>query len=343
MKAVILAAGKSTRTYPLTLTRPKPLLVIANKTILEHNLEQLSGLVGEVILIVGYKQNSIRKFLGNSFKKMKITYIVQKEQKGTAHAVSLVEAHVQDRFILLLGDNLYFRPDIEKCLTHQYSLLVTKVNDPENFGVVVEKKGIVHDLIEKPKVPVSNMIIAGVYVLDKTFFIFLHQVKASERGEKELPDALRLLMQESTLHSVASHRFFSIGFPWDLLQADLALRKGKNAIDPSATITGNATNCSIGSGCVIKGNVRNSLIMNNTIIEAGSVVDRSVVGERVKFKGEIKIKKKTVSWVKGVQVNAGEFGAVVGDGVSAREVVVMPGCKIWPEKKVRGLIERDVM
>ena len=86
MQAVILAAGKSTRTYPLTLTRPKPLLKAANKTILEHNLDNLNGIADEAILIVGYKKEMIRKKFGNNYNNIKIRYIEQKEQLGTGHA-----------------------------------------------------------------------------------------------------------------------------------------------------------------------------------------------------------------------------------------------------------------
>ena len=78
MQAVILAAGKSTRTYPLTLTRPKPLLKVANKTIIEHNLEQLSGLVDEVIIVVGYKSEMIKDFLNDKFGKIKIKHQLAK-------------------------------------------------------------------------------------------------------------------------------------------------------------------------------------------------------------------------------------------------------------------------
>src|SRR3989338_8760550 len=102
MQAVILAAGKSTRTYPLTLTRPKPLLKAANKTILEHNLDNLGGIVDEAILVVGYKKEMIKSYLGNKYKKIKIKYIEQKQQLGTGHAVSMVEPHIKDRFVLLM-------------------------------------------------------------------------------------------------------------------------------------------------------------------------------------------------------------------------------------------------
>ncbi len=116
MQAVILVAGKSTRTYPLTLTRPKPLLPIAGKPAIEHLLEHLEGLVDEVILIVGYRKEMIQQKLGNQWKNIKITYAEQKEQKGTGHAVLVAEPYIKDRFIAMNGDDNYDRIDIEQLI-----------------------------------------------------------------------------------------------------------------------------------------------------------------------------------------------------------------------------------
>src|SRR3990172_5867805 len=101
MQAIILAAGKSTRTYPLTLTRPKTLLKTANKTIIEHNLESMADFVDEAIIVVGYKKEMIKDFLGDKFRKIKIKYVVQKEQLGTSHALLMAEKLIKGRFLLM--------------------------------------------------------------------------------------------------------------------------------------------------------------------------------------------------------------------------------------------------
>ena len=137
MQCVILAAGRSTRTHPLTVDRPKPLLRIANQTIIEHNLEQLQGLVDEVILVVGFKQEMLREFLGPSHKGMKISYVEQPEQLGSGHALMQVEAAglLKDRFIVMNGDDIFDRKDIEACIEHRYCVLAQKVDDPSKFGI----------------------------------------------------------------------------------------------------------------------------------------------------------------------------------------------------------------
>src|SRR3989338_2937041 len=148
MQTVILAAGSSTRTFPLTLTRPKPLLKVANKTILEHNIEALKDVSEEIILVVGYKKDMIEKFVKEKFKNLNIKIIEQKEQLGTGHAVSILENYIKDRFLLFMGDNIYSKKDIKEVAKHKYSILAKKVKNPEIFGVIIEKNGMITDIIE---------------------------------------------------------------------------------------------------------------------------------------------------------------------------------------------------
>src|SRR3989344_4218509 len=109
MQAIILAAGKGTRCLPLTATRPKVLLKIANKTLLEHNLMQLHGLVTEVTIVVGYLGQMIKECIGTKFGEINITYVEQKKVNGTGGALLAAEKTISDRFIVLNGDDLYAR------------------------------------------------------------------------------------------------------------------------------------------------------------------------------------------------------------------------------------------
>jgi NDP-sugar pyrophosphorylase family protein len=101
-QAVLLAAGKSTRTYPLTLTKPKPLLPVANKPIMAHNLDQLIGMVDEAIIIVGYKQEMIRDYFGDTYRGIKLRFVEQSEQLGSGHAISLAEPYIKDVFVMMV-------------------------------------------------------------------------------------------------------------------------------------------------------------------------------------------------------------------------------------------------
>ena len=344
MQAVILAAGKSTRTYPLTLTRPKPLLKAANKTILEHNLEAVKGLVDEIIIVVGYKQEMIKKFISEKYPELNIRYIWQKEQLGTGHAVSILKDNIKGRFILLLGDNIYSKADIKSVSKHSYSILVKRAKNWENFGVILEKNGIVMDIIEKPERFISDIINCGLFSLDKKIFDLLKKTKKSERGEYELTDALKMLEGDEKLKCVKSSLCLQISYSWDLLAADKELRKNKNSIGKNSKITGNVENSAIGNNCIIKGNVKNSIIMDNAIIEKDSIIEDSIIGENVYFKGRIISKNNIFSMIKNKKIKVDRLGAVIGDNVKAKNVIISPGCKIWPNKKIENkTIRNDVL
>ena len=332
MQAVILAAGKSTRAYPLTLTRPKPLLKAANKALIEHNLDNLNGIVDEAIIVVGYKKALIKKFLGKRHKNIKITYVEQRQQLGTGHAVSIVEHHIKDKFLLLMGDDIYSKEDIRRCAKFRYSILTAKSKNWKDFGVVVEKNNLLANFAEKPKKFISDLINTALYSLDKEIFKCLRQIKKSRRNEYELPDAVKLLSKYEKVHCVKTKNWMPIGYPWDLLKVDRMLRKNKNFIGKNSRIYGNVKNSSIGDSCVVKGNVSNSIVMDNTIIDKGSVVEDSVIGSGVYFKGKIYAKSSVFSVIKGKRIKTGKLGAIIADNAKARNVVVKAGCKIWPGK-----------
>lgn len=344
MQAVILAAGKSTRAYPLTLTRPKPLLKVANKAILEHNLNNLNGTVDEVILIVGYKKEMIGKQFGGKYKNIKLKYVEQKEQLGTGHAAFLAKPCVKDRFILMAGDDIYSREDIKNCVRHQYSILTSTTTNPQNFGVIIQKNSILSDFVEKPKKFVSGVLNTSFYTFDREIFHYLNQIKKSERNEYELPDAIKLLSKRKKIHCIKSKQWLPIGYPWDLLEADKVLRKNKNLIGKNSQIRGRIINSSIGDNCIIDGNIKNSIVMDNSIIDGNSIVEDSIIGENVHFSGKIKSKNDIYSIVNDRKIKIKRFGAAIADDVKAKNVIINAGCKIWPGKKISGkIITKDIM
>ncbi len=329
MQAIILAAGKSTRTYPLTLTKPKPLLKIGQKTLLEHNLEQLDGLFDEVVLVIGYKKEMITNFVGkiqNKYK-FKIRLVEQKEQLGTGHALLQVKDIVKDKFLLMMGDDLYSKRDVENCIKHDYCVLAKKVKDPSNFGVLEVIGRNVKNIIEKPQLRFSDLANCALYVLDKKIFDEIEKLKKSKRNEYELTSAIKLLAQKIDVPYVLAKEWIPVGYPWDLFNV-----KALWGID------GNA----IGDNCKIKGNVKDSIVMDNTIIEKNAYIENSIIGESVYFSGIAKATDNVISIVKELPRDAGRLGAIIGDGVKAEDVNIKPGCKIWPGSKIKGEIVEDV-
>jgi bifunctional UDP-N-acetylglucosamine pyrophosphorylase/glucosamine-1-phosphate N-acetyltransferase len=341
MQAVILAAGQSTRMFPLTITRPKPLLLLANRTLLEHKLDALQNIAEEAIIVVGYKKEMILNAIGKNYHGIKITYVEQKEQRGTGDALLLVKSHVKGKFIMMYGDDWYSSQDIKACIKHAHAVVVAEVDHPEHFGVIHHENMTLKGIIEKPSNPPSNLVNTGLYALDEHIFPHLENVGISERGDREFPPALVSLAQEKPVHCVKASQYYSIGYPWDLLHADLAIRKGEHAVRRTSTVTGKVENSSVGENCTIKGIVKNSIVMDHCIVEAHSLVEHSVFGYDVHFQGTIEA-SKAISRVNGMELDAGIFGSALGDNVRAKNATIMPGCKVWPHKKIEGTVREDV-
>lgn len=257
MKAVIFAAGKSTRTYPLTLTRPKPLLPVANKPILAHQFEALKGVVDGVVLVVGYRQEMIRERFGAAFDGLAIEYVEQKEQKGTGHALQQCESLLREPFLTLNGDDLYDHNDLAALAAVNQGGLARTVEDPRQFGVYeVDKQMNAVRIVEKPKNPPSKLANIGAYKFSPDVFACLRDVKLSERGEIEITSAMQMLADRKAFRVVESKGYWlPIGYPWDLLGAtqyvldNLMTPENHGEVSPVAHIIGAV---SIGRGTVIR-------------------------------------------------------------------------------------------
>ena len=266
-QAVILAAGASTRTYPLTLTKPKPLLKVVNKTIIEHNLEQLNGFVDEVFIVVGYKAEMIKAYLGGKFKNIKIKYIFQDKLLGNADALRLVEKEIRGNFLLMFGDDLYSKKDIKKLLKCKNAILAKKVKNPENFGVLEKKGDIFCRVIEKPKEFISDLVSIGCFVFSKNIFSSLEKVKISKRNEYELTDAYNLLAKKEEIKIIEIEDYWlPVAYPWNLLEAnEFFLKRIKSKKEKTIKIE---------KGATLKGEI---IIKEKTIIKAGSYIEGPVV------------------------------------------------------------------
>ncbi|MGH9461913.1 MAG: sugar phosphate nucleotidyltransferase, partial [Vicinamibacteria bacterium] len=224
-QAVLLAAGRSTRTYPLTATRPKPLIPLLGRPLLEHLLLQLEGIVDEAILVVGYRADAIRDQLGSRFRSLPLRYLVQSDQRGTADALLQAAPLVEDRCLVLNGDDLYHRHDLQALTRHRPAILVTPVPDPQNRAVVSIAGDRVVDIVEKPTTaPPNSLASVGGYSLERGSLNRLQDVSLSSRGELELPDFIQILARESV---VRYHRIERLWLPltyaWDVLRATLFL------------------------------------------------------------------------------------------------------------------------
>ena len=342
MKAVILAAGKSSRTYPLTETRPKPLLKIANKFILQHTLEQLKGIVKEAIIIIGYKGEMIRKQFKDSFEGIKITYIEQKEQLGSGHALLSAKEFLQKdkEFLVMNGDDIFFSEDIKNVIkSGSISLLVKKVSHPERFAAVIAEKGKLKKLVEKPESFVSNLANTGMYLFDKS--IFSLELTKSSRGEFEIVD---YIIAAKEVNVVEASQWFPISYPWDLLAANafiLSTMKSNNAgtVEPNVVMK---NNISIGKGTVIKSGTYiegPAMIGEDCVIGPNAYIRASTsIGNNCKIGHEVEIKNSII-----MDNSAIPHLSYVGDSVIGENCNIAAGSITANFRHDAGLIRSSVM
>ena len=224
MQAVILAAGEGKRMRPLTLERPKPLVVVAGRPILEHIIDALPSEVDEIILVIGYKGDMIRAHFGDSYKGRRIKYAKQWMPAGTAHALSVAEPLLRDeRFIFMNGDDLHGPNAFAEALAYPLALLAATHEDPSKFGVIeLGAGGTLASIVEKPEVPASNLISTGAMVLDKR--IFDYEAVRDAGGEYYVVSPLTLLAKDHPIKVITQDFWVPIGYPEDIPGAEEALR-----------------------------------------------------------------------------------------------------------------------
>ncbi|RLI78434.1 glucose-1-phosphate thymidylyltransferase [Archaeoglobales archaeon] len=270
MQAVVLAAGEGTRLRPLTFTKPKVMLPIANKPILEHLIDELvKAGIDEVVLIVGYKDERVRNHFGKEWNNVSIEYATQRKQQGTADALKAASHLVNDEFLMLNGDAIVSSNDITKIVKANGNVIAVKeVPNPQDFGVVEIQNGFVKSIIEKPEKPATNLINAGIYKFDEKILDYVERTQLSIRGEYEITESISLaIANNEKFKAVRIEEWIDIGYPWDMLKAnEYMLNKIERKIEGK-----------IEENVVIKGKV---VVGEDTIIKSGSyIVGPTIIGK----------------------------------------------------------------
>jgi len=319
LKAIILTAGEGTRMRPLTLTKPKTMLPVAGKPIIQYNIEALrdSG-VTDILLIVNYKETMVKDYFkdGKDFG-VKISYKTQKELVGTANAIEYGKDFVDDTFIVLNGD-IILDSDLIKSILNEYlsynvdTLMVLKeVNNPSHFGVVEIESNLVKNIVEKPslKEAPSNLVNTGVYIFNRSIFDKIGKTTLSERGEYEITDSLLMQIKEGQVVRgfKTDKEWIDVGRPWELIEINELLLKEikttiKGKVENGAYIHGEIfldEGSVIRSGVYIQGSVyigKNCDIGPNSFIRGNSYFGDNVrVGNAVEIKNSIILENTNVN------------------------------------------------
>ncbi len=310
MKAVILAAGEGNRMRPLTCTRPKVMLPIANKPILEHLLiEAIAAGISEFIFVVGYHDEAVLDYFGNGSKwNVEIDYVKQRRQLGTADALKMVADLTAGDFLLINGDMIIGRGDIkEMAVKKDTTLAVIEVSDTRGLGVVEENKGKVVRIHEKEENPPSHLANAGLYLLTPEIYKAISRTGKSPRGEYELTDSLMLMLEAG--HKISCRtigQWLDISYPWDLLTANETLMAGLEAQNSGE----------VEENVVIKGPVA---IGRNTVVRSGSyIVGPAIIGENSDICPNCYIRPSTA---------IGD-GCHIGNAVGVKNCIIMRNSKL---------------
>jgi NDP-sugar pyrophosphorylase family protein len=231
MQAVILAAGVGIRMRPLTETVPKPLLKVAGKPLIEYTFAALPKEIDEVIIVIGYLGDQIIKHFGESFDGKKIRYVRQEHLEGTAMALFEAHAYINDRFLVLMSDDIYSRNDIEGCLKHKQAMLVKQSEKEEPGGkVILNKAGELSNVIEGKSFPVGTLVNTNVFVLGTEFFNYKPVKLMDRQNEWGLPQTVSLMARDYPIDIVQATRWMKITTPEDLKSAEELLKPKKTRI-----------------------------------------------------------------------------------------------------------------
>lgn len=330
MKAVILAAGKATRLRPVTLTMPKALVPVANKTLIGYAFDVLKAAgFNEIGIVVNELDSPIPQTLGDgSALGIRLQYIVQAEQKGLAHAVGLCRDFVgNDPFCVFLGDNI-FQDKMTSLFANflsssaESAIALGEVSDPTRFGIAeLNPDGSIARVVEKPKEPKSNLAISGVYLFRPSIFDAIARIKPSWRNELEITDAIQTLVNDG--HRVDSYTIK--GWWIDAGKPDSIVLANQLVLEELPYTPANEDKNQI---------IGNSVVTHRVILGKNSQVIDSVIRGPVIIGDNVTIKNSYV----GPYTALGDNVTIEGSEVEAS--IVMKNCTI---SNIKGRIDSSLL
>jgi len=375
-QAIILAAGEGWRLRPFTVSRPKVMLPVAGKPILQYMVEALAqNGIRNIVMVVGYKREQIFDFIGSGEQLgVDITYVTQKKRLGTAHALAQAREVAQDEFLVLSGDKMIDATTIARFVAVKpEAVLVKRVEGPERYGVATIEDGVLKDIAEQPREAGSNTVLARIYAFSGEVFDYIET-------EPAISGVLnKMIVRGKTIYACeADGPWLEAVYPWDMLSLNSVVilnakaemggavekgvfLKGQVSVGRDTVIRANSSVVGpvvIGDGCDIGPNacimpatsigdnvvispfseIRNSVIGSDVTIATGCTIQDSVVGNGCAIGGHF----TALSGEAEVKVNdvyhSVKLGAMLGEGCSIGSgVVAQPGVILGNYSEVQAL------
>ncbi|MFB6159832.1 MAG: bifunctional sugar-1-phosphate nucleotidylyltransferase/acetyltransferase [Haloferacaceae archaeon] len=329
MQTVVLAAGRGTRMGPLTDERPKPMLPVADRPLLAHVLDAAAAAgASRFVVVDGPGATGVEPYVGETYAGAPVTYVTQRERRGTADAVERAADALDDApFVVLNGDVLYDPEGLARLYRECPAVGATRVAEPSEYGVLQPANPsaphadrLVRGVVEKPADPPSNLVNAGAYAFPSAAREWL-DVPVSDRGERELTDVLDRTCEAFDVRAVPFEEWLDVGRPWELLAAneralaDLS-RDLAGEVSPDAHLSGAVV---VEEGATVE---RGVTIEGPALVRSGATVGpnayvrgRTLLGEDVSVGHAVEIKNSVL--MAGTNVNHLSY---VGDSVLGRSV-----------------------
>lgn len=354
MQAVILAGGEGHRLRPLTRSRPKVLLPVANRPIIDYVIESLlQNGIRDIIVVAGYRKEQLVRHLNEP--GCNVNVVIQKKQLGAADALRCAEDLIRDDFLVLPGDNYIGPSAVAAIKGRKNAMLISDHPQPFNFGVVDLRGGVVSAICEKPSNVRGLPVSTGVFSLSKDIF--------GQIGESEIPDLISgMIKRGQKIEAIHTKDWLDAVYPWDLLKMNQSILKdispenagiiSRNAIisgpvrigegtsvGSNSIITGPAVigeDCTIGPNtCIMPGTsigsrvridpfvyIEDSLLMDDAVVGSHSRITDSVIGEGTVLADHTSTRKCEYSFENEGYFGRSEFGAIVGDAVNTAPFTV---------------------
>ncbi|MCP1662639.1 MAG: nucleotidyl transferase [Methanocalculus sp. MSAO_Arc1] len=372
MQAVILAGGEGWRLRPLTKNRPKALIPVGNRPLIDYCIDALlaSG-IRDIIVVVGYRKEQVIRHLNSLDHEVRV--VVQERQLGSAHALACAAPLIHDTALVLSGDTYVDADSIRMMGSDGNAIMVNSSSSPSHYGVVTVQNNYVTSFIEKPDETGPSLVSSGLY-------LFTPEVIQSV-SEFELSDLLiRLIAEGVLIRAVRGCEWDDAIHAWDLLSQNRHLLRTNEpqksgAISRLVTIRGNVSigsRTTIGPGCCITGPVRigddtvihpntvigpdvsigsrvsiepftfveNSILMDDVRVGSHSRISDSVIGDGCLIADHLSTITTSGLYSLGdgdaKMLHRGTFGAILGEGVRLEPSVVLTGCILGNNVDVRS-------